>query len=480
MAPTGAKGSLSQDYQVLFGLGTVGVLTDGELLERFGAGGGDQSEQAFTALVQRHGPMVLAVCRRILADIHLADDAFQATFLILARRARSIQRREALGGWLHRVARRVSLRARLQAERHRHREGSSIEEAAVQLEDPLVRAELRSAIDDEINRLSDAQRLAVILCCLEGLTHEQAARQLGWPVGTVESRLCRGRQRLQKRLIRRGIAPAVGMGAGLSASDATASLPASLVEATVHLAKATMSSGFRASQGASFVAATLAERSIQAMFWNKIGISALAFASVVLMATGSAVGLYRVRGAVQSAPKKAVETPPSKPKAQAKTVPGPVVDPAEDSAMLSKLSERTKTRLQLARKVRDHYFRLYQDGRVDLERFLAEEKHFTDVIESEVLPRAEASARIDYLEVRLRGFKRLEKLIKAQAEKGLTLEIEADVGQLLALEAEEKLERARADQPKSVPRSVAPSPRPAAPKPVAPKPAAPRPAAPRK
>ena len=204
------KGGIQRQLRTVFNLGTIGELTDGQLLERFATGGGEAAELAFAALVERHGPMVLRVCRHVLADPNDAEDAFQATFLILVKKARSLWVQDSLGPWLHRVAHRVATRARFSAARLREHE-----KRAAATRPTLVRErgdwdELLSYLHEEIDRLPERSRMPVVLCDLQGLTHEKAARHLGWPVGTVKSRLARGRELLRGRLSRRGFGLAAG------------------------------------------------------------------------------------------------------------------------------------------------------------------------------------------------------------------------------------------------------------------------------
>src|SRR5262249_48098015 len=153
-------------------------LTDGELLERFRS---RREETAFALLVQRHGPMVLGVCRRVLNDDHDAEDAFQATFLVLVRNAASIRKQQALGSWLYGVARRVAGKARGQAAGRRARERRVVEMPRHEPADELTWQELRSVLDDELGQLAEKYRAPLVLCYLEGKTLEQAARELGLP-----------------------------------------------------------------------------------------------------------------------------------------------------------------------------------------------------------------------------------------------------------------------------------------------------------
>ena len=203
--------SLSHSLGTLFGTGVVGDVSDGQLLERFTAGD-DADEPAFDALVERHGPMVLRVCRRLLDDPNDAEDAFQATFLVLLRQARSIRHTGSLAAWLHGVAQRVAARARVESARRRRIERHAIKQAAERNDDP-DRLDLEALIDVELARLPRKYREPIVLCYLEELTHEGAADRLGWPVGTVRGRLARARDLLRSRLIRRGITASAALAA---------------------------------------------------------------------------------------------------------------------------------------------------------------------------------------------------------------------------------------------------------------------------
>jgi RNA polymerase sigma factor (sigma-70 family) len=245
MSRAHAETRVSEQIRTLFQAGSLGALTDGQLLDRYLAPDGTCSEMAFAAIVERHGPMVLGVCRRLLGDAHLADDAFQAAFLVLARRARTVRNQDSLGGWLHRVARRIAMRLRRAHERRKTRERPGNLEAAVQDPDHAVQNELKSAIDQEIDRLAESHRLPVVLCCLEGISHEEAAQRLCWPLGTVKSRLARGKKRLQARLVRKGFAPSAALaaaaGTGLLGTEASAAVPPALIDATAKAAAAVAS-----------------------------------------------------------------------------------------------------------------------------------------------------------------------------------------------------------------------------------------------
>jgi RNA polymerase sigma factor (sigma-70 family) len=258
----------------LFDLGALGAMPDPTLLDHF-ARGGRHSEAAFATLVERHGPMVLGVCGHVLADRQLAEDAFQVTFLLLARRARSIHDPDRLAAWLHRVARRVALRARAGLQRRTDRERSPAPEIAVSEADSLERDEIRAIVHEEIDRLAYTQRLPILLCALQGLSHGEAAERLRWPVGTVKSRLVRGRRRLQSRLARRGLAPAVTLAAILADSTAPAApVPLALAMATMRAALQSVPSTAVTASAVSGFAASLLQTEVRAMVLAKIWLAA--------------------------------------------------------------------------------------------------------------------------------------------------------------------------------------------------------------
>jgi RNA polymerase sigma factor (sigma-70 family) len=216
--------------------GAVGAHADGPLLERFAAGADAEAELAFAMLVERHGPTVLRVCRSVLADRDAAEDAFQATFLVLIRKASAIRVRDSLGPWLVGVAYRTAASARAASARRTVIEHDAARRESRPPSDP-ERQELEQAVRDEVDRLPTLYRRPVQLCYFGGLTHEQAARQLACPVGTIRSRLASARQRLHARLTRRGLAPAAGIAILLSASTLRAAVPATLLRSTLRLVR---------------------------------------------------------------------------------------------------------------------------------------------------------------------------------------------------------------------------------------------------
>jgi RNA polymerase sigma factor (sigma-70 family) len=208
-------------------------LTDGQLLARFVTA---RDEASFTALVRRHGPMVLGVCRRVLHDFHDAEDAFQATFLILARKAGSVVKRESLGCWLYQVAYHTALEASETNARRRARE-KSMQEIPHPGMAPAEVQDWRPLLDRELHLLPEKYRAAIVLCDLEGRTRKEAARLLKVPEGTLSSRLATGRQMLAKRLMRCGVSLSGGaLAVALSHGTGSAALPAALVMSTAKAA----------------------------------------------------------------------------------------------------------------------------------------------------------------------------------------------------------------------------------------------------
>jgi RNA polymerase sigma factor (sigma-70 family) len=204
--------------------------SDRELLARYVAG---REEAAFVALLRRHGPMVLGVCRRAGGNLHDAEDAFQATFLVLARQAASIRNQESVASWLHGVARRLALVARGRGDRRQARERRAADMRRTSGASDKAWQELQATLDEALRQVPAAYRAPLLLCYLQGKTQEEAARDLGCPLGTVRSRLARGRERLKRALERQGVRlSAAALAAALAGSSAAAALPAALLRAT--------------------------------------------------------------------------------------------------------------------------------------------------------------------------------------------------------------------------------------------------------
>jgi serpin B len=249
--------------------------SDGQLLERFAD---HRDEAAFEALLLRHGPMVWNVCNRVLGNASDADDAFQATFLVLLRKARSIARRDSVGSWLHGVAYRVALDARARAVRRRTHEREGATMPTEEHRADATWTEVRRVLDEELRRLPEKYRAPLVLCYLEGKTNDEAAEQLGCSRGTIAGRLSRARDLLRGRLTRRGVTlTSTALGAILTENAASALVPAALLHAT----EKAMATG-----GVSASAVALAEGVIRTMFVTKLKV--LGLIAVLLLLSGGA------------------------------------------------------------------------------------------------------------------------------------------------------------------------------------------------
>jgi RNA polymerase sigma factor (sigma-70 family) len=279
----------------------VAGLSDTELLERFTARSASAAEAsvaaeaAFAALVARHGPMVLGVCRRALADACEVEDAFQATFLVLVRRAGTVRAGDSLGRWLYGVALRVAAKARARSQRSRARSVRLAVEPA-SADSSSDRIELLAALDEEVSRLPANYRSAVVLCHLEGLSHAEAAARLRWPVGTLSGRLSRARVLLKDRLVRRGLGPAAGSLLALLAADsARAAVPEQLAAATARAAVRLTIGGINQVGAASAPALALLNEVLRAAGLVKLKAAAgvvlvLALGGAVVVAAGDGAG----------------------------------------------------------------------------------------------------------------------------------------------------------------------------------------------
>jgi RNA polymerase sigma factor (sigma-70 family) len=239
--------------------------SDGQLLSQFI---NHRDEEAFGALMRRHSRMIIAVCRRILGNAADADDAFQATFLVFVRNAKSLKSRALLGDWLHGVARRTALKVMRDAARRRTKEQAMVRSEAQGEE---AHDDWLPLLDEELSRLPEKYRLPIILCDLEGRTRQEAARQLDWPEGTVAGRLARGREMLHKRLLRRGVTLSLAtLSAVLTQKTALATLPATLVSSTIKAA-ALVAVGQIAAEGViSAKVATLTGEVMKTMLLTKL------------------------------------------------------------------------------------------------------------------------------------------------------------------------------------------------------------------
>ena len=277
----------------LLGTHTADEQTDGQLLERFLV---RRDETAFTALVRRHGPLVLGLCRRLLGNTHDAEDAFQATFLVLVRRAGSLDRRGSVAGWLYGVAYRVAVRTRAQAARRRaHERQARPMQPTATVPDPDM-YEVRQILDEELSRLPEKYRSPIVLCYLEGKTHAEAARQLDWPLGTVRGRVARARDLLRGRLVRRGVTLPAGLFAAILAPSAvSAAVPTALAESTVEAALLVVA-GKAATGALSVQAATLGDAVLKEMFLAKLKVVMMVLLAVGVATTGVGALAYQWGG----------------------------------------------------------------------------------------------------------------------------------------------------------------------------------------
>ncbi len=288
---TGRTDGLMRQLRRAALLGGGGSLTDRQLLGRFLC---SHDETAFEALMQRHGPMVLGVCRRVLGNSHDAEDAFQATFLVLVRKAEGIRRPDSLGNWLYGVAYRTALEARAAAARRRKKERQAADMAGHRVSQGDAGGELREVLDHELARLPDAYRTVVVLCDLEGKPQREAARLLGCPEGTVASRLSRARKLLASRLARRGFA--------LARPALTAPVPPALAGSTLKAAAAVAAGQAAAAGAVSISVISLTEGVLKAMFLTKLKGMVPAVLAAGVLVGGLTVAAYPPWAAGQPQP----------------------------------------------------------------------------------------------------------------------------------------------------------------------------------
>jgi RNA polymerase sigma factor (sigma-70 family) len=328
-----ATGSVVRQLGALFEGGSAAGLSDRQLLERYNDGAREPAgEAAFAALVARHGPMVLGVCRELLGDHQHAEDAFQAVFLVLAGKAHSLRDPDLLGNWLYGVAVRTARCARQQiGRRRRQEEGDAMRgpgaspcaaagPAAPSADRPALDREQAEALHGEVDRLPRAFRLPVVLCYFEGLTLDEAARRLRCPAGTLRSRLARAREKLRVRLTRRGVVlPAAALGAALAPRSASASIPPLLCDSTTRAAIA-FAAQHAAAGASSAPAAALAQEVLRTMLIHKLKLVAMSLLALATLATGAGALTHSLSASARSREGE----PPGEPIAQAaRTEPRP-------------------------------------------------------------------------------------------------------------------------------------------------------------
>jgi RNA polymerase sigma factor (sigma-70 family) len=295
-----------QHLRRLAGTRPLPALSDWQLLECFTT---RRDEAAFAALVRRHGPMILNVCRAVLRHEQDAEDAFQATFLTLARKADSIQRREAVAGWLYEVAQRIAVKAQAGSARRRAREQRATPMASADPTLDMTLRDLRRVLHEELRQLPDKYRLPLMLCYLEGRSHEEAAAHLGWGRTAFRGRLDRGREQLRRRLAARGVAFSALLCATAVAPTAAAE---SLVNAVVRAAVPSAVGG-SGSGAISVRAGALAEGVIQAMQTSKLKVATALLLAVALLAGAGALGRQAVAARQPPPASQLAKAPNSKP-----------------------------------------------------------------------------------------------------------------------------------------------------------------------
>jgi polysaccharide export outer membrane protein len=270
--------------------------SDAELLEQFVSA---RDEVAFEAIIARHGPMVLAVCRRLLRHDHDADDVFQATFLLLSQKARSVRKRDSLAGWLHGVATRIGIRAKARNAERRVREERAAQATPSSGPGDELWRQLRPTLDEELCELPERYRSPLVLCYLEGQTNESAARKLGWPTGTISKVLARGRDLLRGRLLRRGVAvTGAALGAFLVERAVGQAVQASLGSATANLATLMAAGSSGAAIGSiSAPVFALVKGGLKAMFLTKL--KTVAAAALVTAMVGAGAGTLAYQAIAQ-------------------------------------------------------------------------------------------------------------------------------------------------------------------------------------
>jgi RNA polymerase sigma factor (sigma-70 family) len=285
--PRGSTRDVLRHLTTLCHSGVLGNLNDEQLLERFIELSDESAHEAFATIVLRHGPMVFGVCTRVLRDTHAAEDAFQATFLVLARKATSVIPREKVANWLYGVAYRTASEARVRAARRRAREEKVAAGLRVHTTDEAVHNELRAILDDELSCLPARYRGPIVLCELEGLTRQEAAQRLGVPEGTVSSRLARAKERLRDRLARRGLALPTGAVSLVAIREASATvLSDGFIESTT-LAAMRVAAGVPAAMVLSTSVVSLAEGVLKTMLLTKLTGIALVIGSSVAVISGA-------------------------------------------------------------------------------------------------------------------------------------------------------------------------------------------------
>ena len=438
MEKSGVMNAAVRDLQTLFGMGVMGTLSDEQLLDRFV----DRREGAvFEAIVRRHGPMVWGVCRRVLRDHHDAEDAFQATFLVLARKVASIMPRERLGNWLYGVAYQTATKARAMRAKRWAREGQ-----VPDMPEPMAvpdnrRDDLAEALDRELSGLPEKYRTPIILCDLEGWTHQEAASQLGWPIGTVSSRLSRARSMLAKRLTRRGIALSGGSLAVLLAQEsASASMPTRLIDSTAQAASLFAEGGAVTAGVVSAEVAALTREVFKVMMLGKLKVATTVLMIGCAVVLGGGGWAYRSRAAdppsqvgQSTTDRPGQEKPtgqPSQPEGGVGSAAGPVGSLAELLSAQARVSQKAYEQALVSR-----------DGKIDVDKVhLWSQRLMQAQIETAVGSYVDdPKARAVYVaaaKAHRDRMRRLEERVRLFVEKGMELPLKHSTAEYYRIEAE--------------------------------------------
>lgn len=373
----GNRGTAINQLRRLIGEESGCTLTDAQLVQSFVQ---RRDEASFEVLVWRHGTMVFNLCQRILHDKHEAEDAFQAVFLVLARKAGSIGKSEAVGSWLYKTAYRIALRLRAKMEKHGVAREAIDDVPAPPTTDNLLWRDLRPVLDEEINCLPEKYRAPFVLCYLQDHTNEEAAARLGCPKGTILSRLARGREWLRTRLTRRGLALSVaGLTAVLSENVAAAAAPAALIETTTKAALP-FAAGKPVTGLVSAAVVKLTEGVLHTMFLTKMKLTATALVALAALVSGAGWLTHEALAQRQAAPAADREAAAQRrPEANPADIAGKVVAVAKDGKSITietpaaeRGEEPKKTEIKIGDKTIATYSNVGPDGAKPSEGYMVQ------------------------------------------------------------------------------------------------------------
>jgi RNA polymerase sigma factor (sigma-70 family) len=417
----GRRAPVDALLRTLWTVGIVGDADDRTLLSRYALSRDDRAEEAFRVLVERHGPMVLRICRQVVGDRQDAEDATQAVFLVLARKAGSIRVEGTVVPWLHGVARRVAAKAKGRAAARRRAESRAVTVAA-SLHDGEKAPGVESweTVHQEVDRLPEKYRAPVVLCYLQGQTYEQAARQIGCPIGTVRVRLSRAREQLRARLGRRGFAPERIAAVGWFTQDLGGGLPtcaASVAEwalARTHRVDAIIQAIRALSTGRSALAGTvpalvleLYEGGMRTMLMSQW----MTAAAVGLLTATGAIGFTAVGLGGQDKATTSKSQPPASNATQRQPVDKPPVD-FDSPETLSTQADRWVAAAQQRLDAQRAY---YEQGRITIDRYIDASEQ---LMRAEIAVSATKDRRVAAAKANMDRIAEIVKVEQAQLEKG--------------------------------------------------------------